>query len=374
MHPIRVLHILGGIFHHGGTEAFIMNYYRHIDRSAVQFDFVVHGFDKGVYDDEIEEMGGKIFHVPIKSRDYLGNIKALKSILGSGEYSIVHSHMDAMGMVVLKIAQKCHIPIRIAHSHNTCHQTNNKIQFALHEHARKNITKYATHLFACSVAAGKWLFGDSAIKKDNFQVAKNAIAFEHFRFDKGKRALFREQLDVNDNFLVGHIGRFSEQKNHIFLLDIFAELLKQNQRARLALVGDGHLRSSIEEKAKKLGISDNVLLLGARQDASDLINAFDVFLLPSLFEGLPVVLTEAQANGLKCVVSDSITKEVAFFDTVTFVPLSNSPAEWAKQVLEFSTVEDDGETRTVARKDFTETGYDVEEAARSLQEFYLAVG
>ena len=368
MKPVKILHVLGGVFRHGGTEAFIMNYYRFIDRSVVQFDFIVHGFDKGVYDDEIAKLGGKIYNVPIKSKDYFGNIKALKAIFNTGEYKIVHSHMDAMSMVVLKIASRCGVPVRIAHSHNTSHQTTNKLQYALHEHARKNITKYANHRFACSEAAGLWLFGEDS--GHTFRKVKNAIDFEKFRFNEEKRAQIRTELNIQNEFVIGHIGRFSEQKNHILLLDIFHEFLKLKPSAKLLLVGDGHLKTQIEEKIKELNIADNVLLLGLRSDTNDVISAFDIFLLPSLFEGLPVVLTEAQANGLQCFVSDSITKEVDLLGNVTYVSPDDSPAEWAVIINKsFS----DTDTRVVSKEEFAATGYEISSAARELQEFYRKI-
>ena len=366
---IRVLHVLGGVFRHGGTEAFIMNYYRHIDRSTVQFDFVVHGFEKGVYDDEIAELGGKIYQVPLKSKNYFGNIKALKAIFNTGKYNIVHSHMDAMGMVVLKTAKKCGIPIRISHSHNTDHQTTNKLQYALHEHARKNIIKYATHFFACSKAAGKWLYGEDIIKSSNYQIIKNAIDFDNFCFDEDMRAQIRSKYHLrSEDIAFGHIGRFSEQKNHMFLLDVFYEILKFTPTAKLFLIGDGHLLKQVEERIIKLDIINNVHLLGLRKDTFEILNAFDIFLLPSLYEGLPVVLTEAQANGLQCFVSDTITDEIDLLNAVTFISLDESPGKWADKIIKSY----DGKLdRAVKKDDFASTGYEIQTATKDLQDFYL---
>jgi len=198
MSPIRILHVLGGVFRHGGTETFLMSYYRNIDRSKIQFDFVVHGFEKGVYDDEVKELGGKIYNVPIKSKDYFGNIRALKTIFNSGEYFIVHSHMDAMGMVVLKLAKKYGISVRLAHALNTDHQTNNKIQYALHEYARNSIKKYATHLLACSELAAKWLYGEDAVKTGSVKIVKTAIDYYKFNYNDDYRNRFRHQMNIED--------------------------------------------------------------------------------------------------------------------------------------------------------------------------------
>lgn len=298
MEIIRVLYVNGGLMDRGGISMHMMNYYRHLDKSRIQIDFVVHGFEKGIFDDEIYSLGGKIYNIPLKSKDYFGNIKALKEIFDTGKYKIVHSHMDAMNMVVLKIAKKCGIPIRIAHSHNTQHLTNNKIKFAINEYARLNISKYATHFFACSEKAGRWLFGDKAVNNGKVTVIYNAIELEEFTFKQLKRDFLRDALDLKNNFVIGHIGRFDYQKNHLFLLDVFNETLKLTENVKLLLIGDGHLRDEIITKIKKLGIEDKVIMMGVRSDINDLLNVFDVFILPSVFEGLGTVVIEAQANGL----------------------------------------------------------------------------
>lgn len=370
MKPIRILYVNGGIMHRGGIESYMMNYYRHIDRTKVQIDFIVHGHEKGVYDDEIKSMGGKIYHVPVKSKDYFGNIKELKKIFKTGRYKIVHSHMDAMSMVVLKIAKKCGVPVRIAHSHNTQHLTNNKLKFILNEYARKNISKYATHLFACSEEAGRWLFGDKNFDIGNVKIINNAIDIEKFKFNKEKREKLRKELDLEENFVIGNIGRFDYQKNHLFLLDIFKETLNYIDNAKLILIGDGHLKSKIEEKILELNIKDNVIMLGIRTDINDIMNIFDIFILPSLFEGLPVVGIESQANGLPCLFSEDITKEVDFTKNSYFIKRDTNLKLWTDiiyKIYERKMIRLDVENKLIITK------YNINKEALKLQNIYISM-
>lgn len=370
MKPFRILYVYAGTMNRGGIESYMMNSYRHIDRTKIQIDFIVHGFEKGVYDDEIESMGGKIYHVPVKSRDFFGNIKAFKEIFNTGKYKIVHSHMDAMSMVVLKIAKHCGIPIRIAHSHNTQHVTNNKINFAINEYARINIKRYATNYFACSEKAGRWLFGDQAFNDGKVTLINNAIEIEKFTFNKQKRNLLREKLELENNFVIGHIGRFDYQKNHLFLLDIFYETLKQVPNAKLLLIGDGHLKEKIITKIKQLDIEDNIVMMGVRSDIKDLLNVFDLFILPSLFEGLGIVLIEAQANGLKCIASDEVPDIANITNLVSFVSLLDSPINWAYKINE---LRHNSNERQDEQKLLTLNGYNINVESEKLQNTYISL-
>lgn len=370
MEPIRVLYVYGGIMSRGGTESFMMNYYRNFDKSKVQVDFVVHGFEKGVYDDEIESMGGEIYHVPVKSKDYFGNAEALRKIFNSGKYEIVHSHMDAMSMVVLKLARQCDIPVRIAHSHNTQHLTNNKIKFMLNEYARKKITKYATHLCACTEDAGRWLFGNKALNDKKVILMNNAIELDNFAFSLQKRNVIREQLGLKENFVIGHIGRFDYQKNHMFLLEIFKATLGKKPDAKLLLIGDGHLREQIKERIEQLGIKKSVVMLGLRDDVNDLLNAFDLLLLPSLFEGLGIVLIEAQTNGLRCIVSHGVPQAVNITNLVSYKSLDETAIHWADQVNQ---LENNSNEREGYLSMMSEGGYGINIEAPKLMNLYISL-
>lgn len=232
----RILYVNGGLMNRGGIESFMMNYYRHFDRSKIQIDFAVHDAGgEGFYDHEIESMGGHIFHLPRKFTHPFSYANDLRKIINTGEYKIVHTHMDAMGAWVLKVAKECGVPVRIAHSHNTQHLTSNPIKLYFLEMARRDIVKYATERMACSEAAGKWLFGDYP-----FTVVHNAIDADKFVFNAAVRQQVRSELGISDNeFVIGHIGRFDIQKNHVFLINLFAKLLRIIPSARLVLVGGG---------------------------------------------------------------------------------------------------------------------------------------
>lgn len=358
--PVRILYVNGGLMHRNGTEAFMMNYYRRFDRSLLQIDFVVHGEGKGEYDEEIISLGGKIYHVPVKSKHPFAYPRALKKIFSRG-YRVVHTHTDAMGCWILKVAKACGVPVRVAHSHNTGHLTKSPLKVRLNEYARKNIVKYATHCFACSEAAGKWLFGDHP-----FTVVRNAIDLEKFAFCPSAREEVRAELGLSpSDFAVGHVGRFAPQKNHGFLLEAFRAFASEEPRAKLLLVGDGELRTEIRDKAAAYGIADRILFLGVRTDTDRLYSAMDAFVLPSLFEGLPVVALEAQANGLPCLLSESVSREAGIAEAgVRFLPFDVE--EWTHALKE---------TEKARRMDNTEAlrraGYDIASESGKLQDFYL---
>lgn len=369
MEPIRILYVNGGIMSRGGIESFMMNYYRHMDKEKIQIDFIVHGFEKGIYDDEIIQMGGRIHNVPIKSKDYLGNVKALNEIFNKRKYNIIHSHMDAMGMIVLKQAKKCGIPIRIAHSHNTQHLTKNHIKFMLNEYARKNITRYATHLFACSEPAARWLFGDTYVDNKQIKYVKNAIDLDKYKFNIKKRIRIREDLNLGNSFIVGHVGRFDYQKNHLFLLDTFTKFLKIKPDSKLVLVGDGHLKCMIKQKISELNIKDKVILTGTREDIYHIMNAFDVFCLPSNFEGLGIVLIEAQVNGLKCITSNHVPKEANITGEIKYLDLEGDYEDWVTSLFDIS---QEKQNRVVDVDKFISAGYSISSEAHKLQNIYIS--
>ncbi len=364
--PIRILYIHGGILARGGTEAYMMNYYRNIDRTKVQIDFVVHGFQKGVYDDEIQALGGRIYHVPVKSKDPIGNRKALKEIFLSGKYSIVHSHMDAMNTWNLDIAKKCGIPVRISHSHNTAVQTSNPLKLWLNNQSMKKLPKVATHLFACSGLAGSWLYGN-----EDFMVIPNAIDLNRFAFCCEKRNTIRSSLGISETDIVlGHVGRFSEQKNHAFFVALMDALVKRDPRFKLVLIGDGHLKEPIRQQLEEKGIVDSVRFVEACPNVYDYYSAFDWFCLPSLHEGLPVVGVEAQANGLRCVVSNTVSLEMDKCGFVTFLPIGDAGIHsWIDYLCAgdaFFRDENAGATLAAA-------GYSIDLAARNLCDLYISL-
>ena len=358
--PVRILHVVT-YMDRGGLETMIMNYYRHMDRSKVQFDFLVHREFRADYDDEIEALGGKIYRIPRLvpwNRRYQ---QALKDFFKEHtEYKIVHVHQDCMSSVILKAAKKQGVPVRIAHSHSSSQDKN--LKYLIKMYYRGQIARYATHLLACGKEAGDWMFCGAP-----YGVLNNAIDSRRYVYDAECRQRVRESLQIaDDTFVVGHIGRFMAVKNHAFLLEVFAKVKEQKNNSVLLLVGDGEQRAEIEAKVATLGIEGSVIFTGVRDDVPELLQAMDCFALPSWYEGVPVTLIEAQAAGLSCVVSTGVPVECAKTDLVEHLELSKGAAFWAEKILG-----KEGLPRKNTREDIAQVGYDIETNAKWLQEFYL---
>lgn len=361
MDPIRVLQVVT-IMNRGGLETMIMNYYRKIDRTKIQFDFIVHRMERGDYDDEIEAMGGKIYRmVNIRPGNYHKYFKQLDEFFKiHNEYKVVHSHINENSGFVLRAAKKYGIECRIAHSHLSDLKLDYKYPFRIY--GRYYLNKYVNEYFACSKRAGQWLFKNP---KKNIIVLNNAVDVNSFKINKEKRLKLRTELNLNDKFVIGHVGRFNPQKNHTFLIDIFSEIYKKKENAVLLLIGEGYLLQEIKEKVKKLNLQDKVLFLGLRSDIPDLMQSMDLFLFPSLYEGLPVVLIEAQAAGLKIVTSTGVTKETDLTNSLEFYDLQCTSKEWADKILSLDTKKID--YSEILRK----KGYDSNTNASWLVDFYM---
>ena len=341
----------------GGIETMLMNYYRRIDREKIQFDFLVHRDFRADFDDEIEALGGRIYRVPAMNPASGGYRKALADFFQTHNYRVVHCHLNYMSGVVLAAAKKAGVPVRIAHAH-TANMAPGWKQ-AVRRMCKYLIPTTATHRFACSTEAGRAIFG-----KHDFSILANAIDAAAFTPNEDIRAEVRTELGLGNAFTVMHVGRMIYAKNHEFLLDAFAELLNTEPGAKLVLVGDGELRAQIEEKAAALP-AGSVLLLGARSDIPRLLQAADVFAFPSRFEGMPVTMIEAQAAGLPCVKSDTVTGECIVTDLVTSLPIDD-PSIWADAILAKKDT-----PRTDRLADIQASGYDITAAAEKLTRFYL---
>ncbi len=366
MAPIRVLHCVAGLGH-GGYESLIMNLYRNIHREKVQFDFV--SSFPGVYEKEIEALGGVIHRIPfITQKGPFVYTAALDRVLrASPRYPIVHSHMDKFSGLVMQRAAKADIPVRIAHSHNTKNEGGLAFQL-VKDHYGRMVLPWATDLFACSKAAADWMFGAKAA---DARILFNGVQPEAFAPDAAARAAVRAELGLaGDVFAVGHVGRFTEQKNHAFLLKIFAALHARRPDSALLLAGDGPLRPKIAEQARRLGLSEAVRFLGLREDVPALLSAMDCFVFPSLHEGLPVTLVEAQAAGLPVVASSAITDEVCITPLVRRMGLDEPAGEWAAAALELAG--GGFAARRCPAGAIRAAGYDIADTARWLEEFYLA--
>lgn len=366
MEPVRVLHIeitdqLGGI------ERYLMNIYQCIDRSLVQFDFVT-TTEKPVFTDILIGMVARIFNVASYTKRPLKYCSGLKAVMKQGNYQIVHIHKNsAANILPVVIGKKLKIKSLIIHSHNTA-STRGSIFNLLHHLNKHRLVSGTTALLACSKPAAEWLYGKSLNKNRQATLVHNGIDTERFRFNKAVRHTYRRCLNVEDSFVIGHVGRFTAQKNHRYLLDIFKEIYCRNPQAVLLLIGTGELEPQIKETADKLGIMGAVQFLGVRQDISELMQAMDVFLFPSCYEGLGIVLIEAQASGLRCIASDVVPHESKITNLLTFLSLRKSKEEWADEALKYS----GGYMREDTAEQIIAAGYDCATAARRLQDYYLA--
>lgn len=358
--PIRVLHVVT-YMGRGGLETMLMNYYRHIDRSKVQFDFLVHREFEADYDPEIISLGGRIFRLP-RLVPWSGSYRnALKVFFDTHqEYKIIHVHQDCLSSIILKSAKEHRVPVRIGHSHTNNQDKNFKYLIKLFY--KRRIPGNSTQLFACSKEAGDWMFDGAP-----YQILKNAIETSKYVYNSRVRVHMRKQLGIPDGaFVLGHVGRFHPQKNHAHLINIFAELKKIKQNSILLLVGDGDLRSSIEGRIANLGLSDSVIFTGVRDDVPDLMQAMDCFILPSVYEGLGIVAIEAQASGLPCILSDGVPEECDITSLTEHVALKEAPSVWAERILGHTK-----KTRLDTTKEIIRAGYDIGENAQWLQNYYL---
>lgn len=326
--PIRILQIVPNM-QSGGLENLIMNIYRNIDRNRVQFDFLVHYKEKKFFDDEIEKLGGKIYRFSLRNDNNL--IKYIKELnkfyKKHPEYKVIHCHMSSIGFINFLIAKHNKINVRIAHSHNS--STDKTLKGRIKRIMMIPYKYVSTINYACSTEAGRFLYG-----KKFFEVIPNAIDCDKFKFSIENRTMIRKKYNINDNdILIGHIGRFNVQKNHTFLLEVFKETVKKNNNLKLMLIGDGELMPNVKKYISENNLDDKVIVTGVVADTWKYYSAFDIFVLPSLFEGLPVVGVEAQCSGVKCLFADNITRDVVISDVIEYRKLDKEI--WEKEFLNF---------------------------------------
>ena len=367
--PVRVLQVIG-IMNRGGAETMIMNLYRSIDKTKVQFDFVVHTNDKGMFDDEIEELGGTIYHCP---RYVIKNHFEYKSWWNnflkkhSREYVAIHGHIGSTASIYLSIAKKYRL-YAIAHSHSAGRVIGLKdIIYKVMSYSTRNIADY---FFGCSELAGIKRYGKRVANNPNiFSVLNNAINVDNYTYNNEIRRKIREELLINeDQLVIGHIGRFDKAKNQAYLVNIFEKLHKIDENAKLVLVGTGENVEAIKKQIRELNLESSVILTGVRSDVCELLQASDVFVFPSIYEGLPVTVIEAQASGLKCLLSDTISKEVDITGLVEYMSLNKSASEWAEKILSMLPYD-----RVDTSSKIVQSGYDIKATAKELTEFYLNI-
>ncbi len=365
--PIRVLAVVYKLLP-AGLENRLMDIIRNIDHNRIQIDVFTYQMEQGIYDDEVRSLGGKVYYnPPLTIKNMFWYVNYFKRFLEKHtEYKIIHAHQDAWCSVFCRGAYLAKVPIRIAHARTAITLNGSK---CLVKDFVKNIVKiptkkYANYYFAVSDKAGKWLYGDKLYNEGKVQVWPNAIDADKFYFNQEIRLSLREKNQWNDKYVVMHVGNFTPPKNHPFILEVFKEIHLKNPDSVLVLVGDGD-RACISTCIERYNLGNSVQLLGSRRDVHELLQAADVFLFPSIFEGLPGALVEAQAAGLPCVISDTITKDVYILPTLIVLPLSQGCKEWAEKVLQCN-----NSRRESARKYIEAKGFDIHSLTEKLCCFY----
>lgn len=367
--PIRILNLFT-IMNRGGAETMVMNYYRAIDKSKIQFDFMVHRQERGAYDDEIEAMGGRIFRMcPIYPQNLFKYQQLLKTFFDNHpEYRILHSHMSELGYFAFKEAIKHGVPVRICHAHSSpnfkIETFKEKLKVIPREILARRMRKLSTDFFVCSKIAGNWLFGRK--NESKFIMMNNAVNAVSFAYDEKIANKIKSEMKWKDKIIVGHVGRLIAAKNHTFLIDVFQLFHLKHPNSILVLVGDGDQRENICNKIKKLNLEDSIILLGFRSDTANLYQAFDIFVFPSLYEGLPVSLIEAQSAGLSCIVSDTISTQAQILPSYTILSLNASPEIWVNEMEKHL-----NDKRVNTTENIKKAKFDIYSNAEWLTNFYL---
>lgn len=362
---IRILHMIGSLGI-GGSQAFIMNVYRKIDRNKIQFDFIVDTPENNYYVSEIENLGGKVYYFPkFNGKNFFEIKKFWRLFLEEHrEYQVLHSHVRSYASLYLPIARSFGLKT-IIHSHST---SNGKGLVALGKIILQLPLRFqADYYMACSQKAGEWLFGRKICRSDKFYVVNNAIDVDEFVFCEQNRKRIRLELGLKKEFVLGYLARVTAPKNPLFVIDVMAELIKMIPDAKLLFVGDGELLSAVKEKTAELGIQKSVIITGARTDANHLLAAMDYYILPSFWEGLGISLIEAQASGLPCICSDGIQDEAVVTDLVSRYPLSLGAKTWAEKI--FSSKQIRARQNNMSDK-IKMAGFDIVKNAEMLQDFY----
>jgi len=366
--PVKVLFFVDRLLT-GGIQTFVFENWKHMDKSKVQIDFLI--LDDGndyELEEEVRKLGSEVYKLKgiwiKRNLDFIKYCKVLDCFFKEHhDYKVVHMHSSSKNFWVLKYAKKYGINVRIAHSHNIGFQSKNKIKIMVGNIFKGPLKKYATHYFACSKLAGKWLFD-----REDVKIIHNAVDYEKFKFNEIRREELRKELEINDKLVIGNVGRFSNQKNHTFLVDIFNEIHKKNKDTVLMLVGIGEKEQEIRDKVISLGLEKNVKFMGFCTNTNELFWCMDIFLLPSLYEGLPIVGVEAQCTGLPCFMSKGvITDEVKIAENVTFIELEKSSEEWAEIILNSDL------NRRDTYEELKKAGYFIEQTVEELERFYREV-
>lgn len=362
---IRVAVIMGKM-DSGGKKNLVMEYYRHIDRNEIQFDFICDSDSQAIPVEEIESLGGRVYQIP-PYQNILANMKEMKRICKENHYPIMHAYNSTMNLFPMFVAKQVGIPIRISESLSMAHKEDQKTK--IKKILRPFSKWYVTHFLACGEDCGRWQFGDKLFDSGKVEVFKTAINTEFNAYDPEIRSKTRKEHRWDDKIVIGHIGRFTAQKNSVRLIEIFAAIAKAEPKAILCLIGDGELKDEMMTRIKELGIENKIDYLGRREDIQQFYNAMDCFVLPSLYEGLPVVGLEAESCGLPMFFSTEVTPEANACELGHFIDLSASDEEWAEQILE--AVRSNMAVRKSHADEVAKAGFDSRAESIRLQEYYF---
>lgn len=358
--------IVMGKMHSGGKKNLVMEYYRHIDREKIQFDFICDNDSNAIPFDEIEILGGRVFIIP-PYQSILKNIYSIYKLCKKNKYKIIHGYNGTMNLFAMLVAKFAGVPIRINESISMAHNSDRK---TIIKNILKVFSKWgSTHYMSNGEACGRWQFGDNLYDTGEVAVFKTVIDTEKNAFIPELRKDTREKFGLENNLVIGHIGRLTEQKNTLFLIDIVASIVKKEPSAKLLLIGSGNLRDEMLEKIDRLGIGESVLYLGRREDIQKFYNSMDCFVLPSLYEGLPVVGVEAETCGLPIFFSTEIPRESSPCDELGhFISLDNSADEWAEEIIKVT--KENIEKRRSYIEDVKAAGFDSGHEAEKLLNYY----
>lgn len=359
---MKVAHIVGKL-KKAGVEAVVFTYLRNMDLDGISVDVLYDADSTVLPPEDLERIGIRFIRIPPYQKVF-SYMKEIRRLCRDNKYDIVHTHMNALSVFSLLAAKQGRVPCRICHNHSTTSKFEKKKDL-MKKVLRPSAKFFATDYAACSQLSARWMYGDKRVDNGEVTVFNNAIDLDRYKYSDSARAEVRRELGLDGAFLVGHVGRFMDQKNHAFLVDIFAELVRLRDDARLLLIGDGENLEAVKEKIQRLGLSDKVVFKGILPDVERYYSAMDVFLLPSLYEGLPVVALEAQATGLPCVISDSVTVECAVIEQVEFLPVNRDADRWAR-VVSGSCAGDREESNRIFRNGI----FNIENSAFQLREYY----
>lgn len=364
---IRIAVIMGKM-DSGGKKNLVMEYYRHVDRDKVQFDFICDSDSKAIPDDEIRSLGGRVYRIAPYQR-IIHNMLDIRKLCVDNHYLVMHAYNSTMNVFPMFVAKITGVPVRISESLSMAHEREFKTVL---KKLLKHMSKwFATHYMSCGEDCGRWQFGNKLFDAGKVSVFKTVVNTKFNKYDSKVRECTRKEYGLEGKMVIGHIGRFVPQKNPLFLLDVVAEVFKREKDAILLLIGDGDLKEEMHKKIEKLGISNQIKYLGRREDIQQFYNAMDAFLLPSLYEGLPVVGLEAQSCGLPIFFSTEVTTEASVCELGHFLKLSDSPEKWAVELIKV--MKDNMLVRKSRAEDVAKAGFDSASEALRLQKYYMDV-